>query len=199
MGTDANAGAHGLAAALDALRTEDDDLRSAGGRTRGWQDVRGRGIAIAVVGLLVLVIGAPAGASVSSFTKKSGCDLITEDDIAAIFGEAPTQTTEDGKKRKFFTCTWTVPTPDGGSATVFIGLDKPNTLNKKDFKEKSKLPEVEKVAGIKKGYLLAEGNVTTVTFVQHGNHVNVQYLAATGETVNTDGLIDLAKELYKKL
>jgi hypothetical protein len=148
---------------------------------------------------LIIGSGAMAGASVSSFTKKNGCDLITEDDIAEIFGEAPTQTTEDGKKGKFSTCTWIVPTPEGGSATVFIGLDKPNTLNKKDFKEKSRLPEVEKVSGIKKGYLLAEGNVTTVTFVQSGNHVNVQYLAATGEAVNTDGLIDLAKALYEKL
>jgi hypothetical protein len=156
---------------------------------------------IAGIAVAVLLVGSAtvAGASVSSFTKKKGCDLITEDDIAGIFGEAPTQTTDDGKKGKFTTCTWMVPTSSGGSATVFIGLDKPNKLNKQDFKEKDKLPNAENVDGIKKGYLLAEGNVTTVTFVKSGNHVNVQYLAATGDTVNTDGLIDLAKALYEKL
>ena len=152
---------------------------------------------IAVVSIAVLLVGggSAAGASVSSFTKKSACDLISEDDVTGIFGEAPTQTTEDGKKGKFTTCTWMVPTPEGSSATVFIGIDKPNALNKKDFKGNSKSSTAEKVAGIKKGFI----DGITVTFIQNGNFVNVQYLAATGEATNTDGLIALAKALYKKL
>ena len=121
--------------------------------------------------------------------------LIPEATIEEIFGAAPRATIEDGKKGKYTTCTWMVPGPDGVSLTVFIGIDKPNKLNKADFKENSKSATAEKVEGIKKGFI----DGITVTFIQHKNFVNVQVLEGTPEETDTDGLIELAKELYSKL
>ena len=145
--------------------------------------------AVVISGALVGLVVTPA----SGFTKKKGCKLISEADIEEIFGAAPTQTTPGDKKGKYTTCTWKLPT-DAGDATVFIGLDKPNKLNKSDFKKKSK-GDVEKVKGIKKGFL----DGITVTFIKNDNFVNVQYLGPNPEATNTDGLIELAKELYGKL
>jgi len=149
-------------------------------------------IAAAVLsGVLVGLAVTPA----SAFTKKKACKLIPEATVEEIFGAASTQTIEDGQKGKFTTCTWMVPGANGASVTVFIGIDKPNKLNKKDFKENSKAATAEKVKGIKKGFI----DGITVTFIQHNNFVNVQVLAATPEDTDTDALIELAKTLYKKL
>ena len=149
-------------------------------------------VATAVIsGVLLGALVTPA----SALTKKKACKLITEADIETIFGTAPTQTVEDFKKGKYTTCTWTVPTADGAQATVFIGIDKPSKLAKRDFEERRSSPTAEKVDGIKKGFI----DEITVTFIQHGNFVNVQYLAASPEDTDTDGLIALAQELYDKL
>lgn len=147
--------------------------------------------ATAIAGFLFGV----ATTSASALPKKPVCKIITEADIGDIFGAAPTDTIEDGQKGKFSTCTWKVPSASGSEATVFIGINKPNSLNKKDFKDNSKAPTAEKVPGIKKGFI----DGITVTFIKGSNFVNVQYLGATPAETDTDGLIALAKEIYGKL
>jgi len=131
----------------------------------------------------------------TALPKAPVCKIVTAADIEDIFGVAPTDTIEDGQKGKFSTCTWKVPVPDGSEATAYVGIDKPNALNKKDFKKRSNAPTAEKVAGIKKGFL--DGN--TVTFIKGSNFVNVQYLSVTADDAETDGLIDLAKLVYSEL
>ena len=149
---------------------------------------------IAAVVVSGMALGVVATAA-SALPKKPVCKVITEADIQGVFGAAPTDTIEDGQKGKFSTCTWKVPASDGSETTAFIGIDKPNSLNKKDFKENSKSATAEKVPGIKKGFI--DGN--TVTFIKGANFVNVQHLGATPEATNTAALIDLAKLIYSKL
>jgi hypothetical protein len=154
---------------------------------------------IAMVVATGLLVGMASAASGARFTKKQACDLVKESDIEAAFFSDPSQTTGDGKKGKFTTCTWLL-TPDGGRATVFVGIDKTNKLNKADFKEKSKAATSEKVSGIKKGFYDGETG-GTVTFIKGANFVNVQYLGATPADAAgaKDSVIGLAKVLYKRL
>jgi len=152
-------------------------------------------VAVMISGMLVGVAASSAGASAAtSFTKKEACKLVTAGDIEAAFGAAPTETTKDGKAGKFTTCTWKVPSASG-DATAFVGIDKTNSLNSKDYGKRSKSPTAEKVPGIKKGFI--DGN--TLTFVKNGNFVNVQYLGATPAETNADGLVAVATELNDKL
>lgn len=146
---------------------------------------------VVISGLLVGVMAAPAS---GSFTKKQACKLITESDIEGFFGAAPTQTVPDGEKGKFTTCTWKVPAGTG-EATVYIGIDKVNKLNQKDFNENKNSSTAEKVPGIKQGFL----DGITLTFIKNGNFVNVQHLAATPAETDSEALTGLAKELYGKL
>jgi hypothetical protein len=145
---------------------------------------------VVISGLIVGVMAAPAS---GSFTKKQACKLITKSDIEGFFGTAPTQTTEDGKTGKFTTCTWKIPV--GGESTVFVGIDKVNKANQKDFDQNKDSPTAEKVPGIKKGFI----DGVTVTFIKNGNFVNVQHLAGRPTETDSEALVALAKEVYGKL
>jgi hypothetical protein len=151
--------------------------------------------------LVIVMIGAgmlvatSAMTAAAEFPKKGACKIITEDDIEEIFGTAPTNTVQDLKKGKYTTCTWKVATATGGEATVFVGIDKTSKIALKDFAERRKSPTAEKVAGIKKGFV----DENTVTFVKDGSFVNVQYLGPTTDEVDSEGLTDLATNLYDEL
>jgi hypothetical protein len=151
-----------------------------------------------VVAAGLVLTAAPVSAA---FTDEAGCDLVSEEEIADYFGAAPTQTTPQNEEGEYTTCLWNLPPTEAGSSVAFIGIDKVNKLAKKDFKKKIKLPDAEKVDGIKKGFILPEGNSLTVTFIQNGNFVNVQYLGTSPEDAeaNRDGLISMAQDLYDKL
>lgn len=154
-------------------------------------------VASVTVGLLVL--GATA-ASAADFTKKKACVLVTDSDVEEAFGAAPNPGVDQTEKGKFTTCTWTIPAT-GGTTTAFIGIDKTNKLNKKDFAEKRKGDTAEKVAGIKKGFYHVADGAGTVTFIKGDNFVNVQYLGISGSdpAASKDALIAFAKEAYKSL
>jgi hypothetical protein len=155
---------------------------------------------IAAMVMLLALMGV-AMMPAAALTKKQACDLVSEDDVEAAFGAAPTTTTPDGEEGVYTTCTWILPAEGGSTNTVFVGIDKPSKIAKEDFKERRKAPDAEKVKGIKKGFVIAESNAGTVTFIRSGNFVNVQFLGSAAEDVeaNTEGLIDLAKGLYDEL
>jgi hypothetical protein len=148
--------------------------------------------------LLLSGIGVAAAAE---FTKTPACDLVAGEAVEAAFGVVPTSTTPQDEKGKFTTCTWILAGVAPDTDIAFVGIDKPNSVNKKDFKANSKNDAAEKVPGIKKGFYLLEDNAGTVTFIKNGNFVNVQYLGDAPDEVeaNKAALIDFATGVYGDL
>ena len=160
----------------------------------------GKRLAIVACAGMVLAVSA---SGVAAAKTKNGCKAITTEDVNAAFSEITGSEAPEGTPTKFkgyTSCTWNFPT----GVTVFIGVDKVSKVAKKDFDERRKASDAEKVSGLKKSFFapVETGEGGTVTFIDGKTFVNLQYFttaAVDDLDAVKDALVDLAKKAAKKL
>jgi len=155
--------------------------------------VRWSAAVIVAIGL----VAAPTAGSASVADKKvEACTALTAADIESVLAVTGVGPDTQGIPSDATNCSYAWQGASFGSAHVGLGTYDKSV--KKDLPKNSKQPGAEKIPGVKKGYVNAEGGSSgaIIEAVKGKKFVTIQVFA---EGVTKDQLITLMKLVLKRL